>query len=38
MHNNILFLGKKHYHIKEEEILEMGIALFLKFSLFHDLS
>jgi hypothetical protein len=27
-----LFFGKNHYHIKEEEILKMGIAL--SFSIF----
>jgi hypothetical protein len=32
MHNNNLVLGENHYHIKEEEILLMGIALFFQFS------
>jgi len=32
MHNNIFLSGKNHYHIKEEELLYMGIALFFSIS------
>jgi len=28
MHNIYLFKEKNHYHIKEKEILKLGIALF----------
>jgi hypothetical protein len=32
MHNNIFLLEKNHYHIKEEEIIYINIALSFQFS------
>jgi hypothetical protein len=38
MHNNVFFLERNHYHMKEEEILLVGFELFLNFLLFDNVS